>query len=169
MNLKSKVAVALLAGVTLVSAGGVIHVKQSEGLVYVSYPDPATKADPWTICYGHTGPEVKPGMKVTQAQCDKWLYEDIREAEYYVQRYVNVPLSQGEYDAYVSFVFNVGPGNFADSTMLRLLNSGDRVAACKQFPRWIYANKKVLNGLKVRRYEEQRMCLSFGKVVYNGR
>lgn len=165
MNLKTKVGAALVA-LSLVSVGGVYHVKQSEGISYVSYPDPGTGGAPWTICYGHTGPEVKPGMRVDQAQCDRWLDEDLRDAEYHVQRLVKISLTQGEYDAYVSFVFNVGPYNFAQSTMLRKLNAGDRVGACKEFPRWIYANKKVLNGLKVRRYEEQAMCLKFGKVVY---
>lgn len=165
MNLKTKVGAALVA-LSLVSVGGVYHVKQSEGISYVSYPDPATGGAPWTICYGHTGPEVKPGMRVDQAQCDRWLGEDLRDAEYHVQRLVKISLTQGEYDAYVSFVFNVGPYNFAQSTMLRKLNAGDRVGACKEFPRWVYANKKVLNGLKVRRYEEQAMCLKFGKVIY---
>lgn len=166
MNLKTKVAALLIGVGSLVSVGGYIHVQQSEGLSYVAYPDPGTGGKPWTICYGHTGPEVYPGLKVDQAQCDKWLAEDIADAEYHLKRLVKISLTQGEYDAYVSFIFNVGPYNFAQSTMLRKLNAGDRVGACKEFPRWVYANKKVLNGLKVRRYEEQRMCLSFGKVVY---
>ena len=162
---KVRIAAAVL-GASLVSAAGVAIIKSHEGLRYTAYPDPGTGAAPWTICYGHTK-GVRPGMTTTQAQCDQWLREDIAEAEKVVQATVRVQLTQGEYDSYVSFVFNAGANNWRNSTMLRLLNRGERVAACNQFPRWIYANKLELRGLKVRRYEEQHQCLSFGRMVYD--
>lgn len=168
MTVRAWVAAAVIGvSASLVSVGGYHHIKQSEGIHLTAYADPGTGGAPWTICYGHTGPEVYRGLRVTQAQCEAWLREDVMEAEAYVQRYVKVPLRQGEYDAYVSFVFNAGPDNFRTSTMLRLLNSGDRVGACKQFPRWKYANKMILQGLVVRRFAEQRMCLqATGSYVY---
>lgn len=167
MTVRAWVAAAVIGTASLVSVTGYHHIKESEGKHLVAYADPGTGGEPWTICYGHTGPEVRPGLRATEAQCEAWLREDVAKAERAVQRLVTVPLRHGEYDAYVSFVFNVGPRNFASSTMLRLLNSGDHVAACKQFPRWKYANKMVLQGLVVRRYAEQRMCLQLtGNYVY---
>lgn len=150
----------------LLSAAGVASVVSHEGLRYRAYPDPATGGAPWTICYGHTGPDVYPGLVVTQAQCDKWLAEDLKKAQDIVTSTVRVAIQQGEMDAYVSFVFNVGGGNWRSSTMLRLLNLGKRKEACDQFPRWIYANKKEMNGLKTRRYAERATCLSGGPYVY---
>lgn len=155
-----------VVGTLLVSAGGVAAVAQHEALRFTAYPDPATGGKPWTICYGHTGPEVVPGLTVSKAQCEKWLAEDLMKAQRVVTSTVKVPLTQGEVDAYVSFVFNVGGGNWRSSTLLRLLNQGKRKEACDQLPRWIYADKRVLNGLKVRRYEERAVCLSGGAYVH---
>lgn len=162
--MKARVAALLAAlalgvgGVTYVSTQGIEHTAEKEGLIYTAYPDPGTKGVPWTICYGHTK-GVKPGMRASQAQCEQWLAEDLYEAEKAVQRHVRVPLTQGQYDALVSFVFNVGEGQFRTSTLLRKLNQGDYKGACDQFPLWVYANKRVLNGLVKRRTEEQAMCL----------
>lgn len=150
----------------LLSAAGIAGVVSHEGLRYAAYPDPATGGAPWTICYGHTGPEVKPGLVVKQDQCDKWLAQDLMTAQRVVTSTVKVPLTQGEMDAYVSFVFNVGGGNWRSSTMLRLLNQGKRKEACDQLPRWIYANKKEMGGLKTRRYQERAVCLSGGAYVH---
>ncbi|ABK00175.1 endolysin [Xanthomonas phage Xop411] len=147
------------------SAAGVVAISSHEGLRYAAYPDPATHAAPWTICYGHTGPEVKPGLVATQSQCDKWLAEDLRKAEQQVRSVVKVRITQGELDAYTSFVYNAGIGNFRSSTMLKLINQGKRKEACDQFPRWSYANKIKLEGLAKRRYEERAMCLKGGKYV----
>ncbi|WWO60323.1 endolysin [Xanthomonas phage SB4] len=164
MSIKQRL-LALLAG-SLLSVAGLVHVMDSEGLHRTAYPDPGTGGAPWTICYGHTGKDVYPGLTVTQAQCEAWLVQDLREHERHVQRLVKVPLRQGEYDALVSFSFNVGPVNVGKSELLRRLNAGDRVGACGQYPRWIYANKQVLNGLKVRRFKEQTMCMQGGPYVW---
>lgn len=157
---------AFFLGTSLLSAAGIALIKSHEGRRYVAYPDPGTGGAPWTICYGHTK-GVYPGMVAEQNQCENWLAEDLADAEAVVQATAHVPLTQGEYDSYTSFVFNVGAGNWRKSTMLRLVNRGERIAACNQFPRWIYANKLELRGLKRRRFEEQRQCLSFGRIVYD--
>lgn len=165
MSVRQRVLAAFAA--LTISAAGVLAIKDREGLRYPAYPDPATRAAPYTICYGHTGPEVRLGMVADQAQCDLWLAQDIAVAERYLRKYVRVPLRQGQWDAYTSFVFNVGPENFRTSTMLRLLNAGDWVGSCKQFPRWSYANKMRMEGLVTRRYGEQTQCLnSYGPYVY---
>lgn len=155
-----------VAGGLLLSVGGIVAVSNHEGLRYAAYPDPATGGAPWTICYGHTGKDVKPGVVVKQAQCDKWLAEDLRIAQNVVTTTVRVPIQQGEMDAYTSFVYNVGGANWRSSTMLRLLNQGKRKEACDQFPRWVYANKIKLEGLATRRYAERATCLSGGAYVY---
>lgn len=165
-SIKARLVAGALA-VSLVSASGVALIKTHEGVRYTSYPDPGTGGAPWTICYGHTS-GVRPGMTATQAQCDRWLADDIRIAEGSVRKLVRVSLSQTEYDAYTSFVFNAGEHNFSNSTMLRLLNAGQHAAACNQFPRWVYADKRKLKGLVTRRYEEQALCLKPSRIVYNG-
>lgn len=157
----------IAAGGLLLSAAGVVAVSNHEGQRFAAYPDPATGGAPWTICFGHTGPEVKPGMVVSKSQCDKWLASDLRKAQDVITSTVRVPIQQGEMDAYVSFVFNVGGGNWRSSTMLRLLNQGKRKEACDQFPRWVYANKIKMEGLATRRYAERATCLSGGAYVYS--
>lgn len=156
---------AAVGGVTYISTTGIEHTASHEGLRYHAYPDPGTGGAPWTICYGHTR-GVRPGDTATQEQCEAYLAEDLYEAERALQELVDVPLRQGQYDAYVSFIFNAGQGNFRTSTMRRLLNEGDWRGSCNQFPRWKYANKRVLNGLVKRRYEEQALCLQEGPYVF---
>lgn len=151
-------------GATYLSQQGAEQINKHEGYALVAYPDPATKGEPYTICRGHTG-GVKKGQRATPEQCDRWFAEDLYRAERAVQRHVRVPLRQGQYDAYVSFVFNVGETNFRKSTMLRLVNEGRWQASCYQFPRWKYANKLVLQGIVVRRYEEKNLCLKEGPYV----
>lgn len=150
----------------LLSGAGVVALVSHEGLEYKAYPDPGTGGAPWTICYGHTGPDVKPGMVVKQNMCDAWLGQDLRKAQNVVTSTVRVPLTQGEMDAYVSFVYNVGGANWRSSTLLKLLNQGKRKEACDQLPRWVYANKRELKGLKTRRYAERATCLSGGAYVH---
>ncbi|WWO60268.1 lysin [Xanthomonas phage SB3] len=165
MNLKAKLAA--LVAASLLSVAGLTHIKDSEGLRLKAYPDPATGGAPWTICWGHTGPEVYPGLVVTREQCEVWLREDTLKAERGVKRLIRKPIRQGEYDAMVSFVFNVGEGNLQRSTLLQKFNRGDRVGACHQYPYWKYANKMVLEGLVIRRFKERDMCMLKGPYIYD--
>jgi lysozyme len=166
---KRTVGVALGAALvgSLLSIGGVALVQKHEGLRYAAYPDPGTGGAPYTICYGHTK-GVRPGMVATHDQCTQWLREDLMEAELAVRKYVKTPLTQNEYDVYTSFVFNAGAENFRTSTMLKLINQKRWTEACNQLPRWVYADKRKLNGLVKRRYEERVLCIKPSKVVYHG-
>lgn len=112
----------------------------------------------WTIGYGHTD-GVKPGDQITLAQADAWLAEDIAAAEKAVNTWVTVPLSQGQFDALCSFVFNIGRTAFASSVLLKKLNGGDVVRAADEFLRWVHAGPKALKGLKRRRAEERALFL----------
>lgn len=149
----------IAAIVVAVSAAGVGLVSKFEGTVYKAYADPAHGWAVPTICTGHTA-GVKRGDTATKAQCDTWLAQDLNDAATVVRKLSKVNLTQGELDAYTSFVFNVGQGNFASSTLLRKLNAGYRKEACDQLLRWDYAAGIKLAGLTKRRAAERTLCLS---------
>lgn len=110
-----------------------------------------------TIGYGHTGPEVVPGLTWTQQQALQQLEEDVCWASDAVIRFVQVPLNQNQFDALTSFVFNVGAGHFEGSTLLHLLNTGDYAGAAAQFGKWIYAGANISSGLVNRRKTEANL------------
>ena len=89
----------------------------------------------WTIGVGHTG-GVKEGDRATDAQIWQWLTDDLKIAEDCINKLVKVELTQNQFDALVSFVFNVGIGAFGRSTMLKVLNMGNYEEAARQFDRW---------------------------------
>lgn len=136
------------------SQAGIDLIKQFEGLELTAYPDPGTGGEPWTIGYGHTG-GVKPGDTVTEAEAEELLRQDLEKFEDCVNAYVSVPITQSQFDALVSFAFNVGCGALKSSTLLRLLNNGDTEAAAAQFGRWNKAAGRVLAGLTRRRGAER--------------
>jgi lysozyme len=133
-------------------AEGMDLTEDAEGCVLTAYPDPGTGAEPWTIGYGHTGPDVRPGMTITMDDAADLLRDDIRKAEAQVKRLVQVQLNQHQYDALVDFEFNTG--RLATSTMLRLVNAGDMAGADNEFQKWVYAAGHVLPGLVKRRHAE---------------
>ena len=132
-------------------------IKKHEGLRLEAYLP--TPNDVWTIGYGHTH-TAKQGQKITEAQAEALLRKDITWAEEAVNKSVVVPLTQNQFDALVSFVFNVGAGAFGSSTLLRLLNSKDYEGAANQFLRWNKQKGVVLKGLTKRREEERKLFLS---------
>jgi lysozyme len=134
--------------------------ESAEGCRLKSYPDPGTGGAPWTIGYGHTGPEVYEGMEITHDQAVEYLKQDIKSAEEAVKRLVKVPLTQNQYDALVDFAFNAGAGNLQHSTLLRLLNDEDYEGASQEFGKWNKAGGKVLAGLTARRENESKLFLA---------
>lgn len=135
------------------SDAGFALTQQFEGCRLNAYQD---SVGVWTIGFGHTA-GVLPGMSCTQQQAEEWLKADIHWAENAVNQYVTAALTQGEFDALVDFVFNLGVGNFVHSTLLRLLNSEDYDGAADEFPKWNRAGGKILPGLTARRLAEQEM------------
>lgn len=129
---------------------GLELIKTYEGLRLKAYQD---SVGVWTIGYGHTR-TAKPGMTITAEEAEALLRQDLADAEKAVTRLVKVPLNDNQYSALVSFVFNLGSGNFAMSTLLKKINSGDIAGAAKEFKRWNRAGKKVLAGLVRRRDAE---------------
>lgn len=135
------------------SERGLQFIKEHEGCVLAAYPDPATGGDPWTIGVGRAH-GVKPGDTCTEEQAMQWLAEDVREAEKAIERLVTVDLTQDQFDAVVSLIFNIGVGNFGRSTLLAMLNAGKFDLAAEQFPRWNRAAGRVMAGLTKRRHAE---------------
>ena len=136
-----------------ISKAGLDLIKQFEGLHLKAYRCPAGVP---TIGYGHTA-GVAMGQTITQQQADDYLRRDVRQFERAVSRLVSVPLTQGQFDALVSFAFNLGEGALAQSTLLRLLNAGDYAGAAAQFDRWNKAGGRVLPGLVRRRAAERAL------------
>lgn len=135
------------------SAAGVELIKQFEGLRLQSYQD---SVGVWTIGYGHTR-TAGPNQRISTDEAHRLLIQDVIDHEAHIKRLVKVPLSQGEFDALSSWVFNLGGGSLAGSTLLLKLNAGDYAGAASEFPRWNKAGGKVLAGLTRRRAAERKM------------
>lgn len=133
---------------------GIELLKQFEGLRLAAYDDGGGVQ---TVGFGHAGPDVYPGLTIDEDEAIRLLRSDLATAEQCVDESVEVEISQSEFDALVSFVFNVGCGAFKSSTLLRLLNSGNKEAAAQQFSRWNKDNGKVLAGLTKRRAAEAEL------------
>jgi lysozyme len=142
------------------SANGVGMIKRFEGLELEAYQD---IAGIWTVGYGHTGPDVQPGMRISERDAEELLKQDLRPAEENVSRLVRVPLNQNEFDALISFVYNVGAGGFGKSTARRRLNSGDRIGAADALTWWNKATVagvlREVTGLTRRRAAERALFL----------
>ena len=126
-----------------VNPAGVELVKRFEGLRLFAYLCPAGV---WTIGYGHTGADVRPKQQITQERAEMLLDMDLDEAAAAVAKHVTVPLSDNQFAALASFVFNLGEGAFKKSTLLRRLNDGNYRAVPEELAKW---NKITQNGQKV--------------------
>lgn len=113
----------------------------------------------WTIGWGHTD-RVQPGDTCTQAQADAWFIADTQNACTTVMRTVDLALTQNEFDALVSLCFNIGGGNFRSSTLAKVLNAGNIMAAADQFLVWNHIGGAVSPGLTRRREAERTLFLT---------
>ena len=141
-------------------------IRHFESCALRSYPDPATKGAPYTIGYGATGREIGPGVVWTQERADARLIGDVAQREADANNAIRVPVTQGQYDAFVSLLYNVGHGSAtrngivrlksgAPSTLLAQLNAGDYAGCSEQFLRWVSPGSRVELGLLKRRMAEQ--------------
>lgn len=134
---------------------GIDLVKEFEGCKLQAYHCPAGVL---TIGYGHTY-NVSPVDAITQEQADKFLEEDLQKAINAVKGYVSVPLNENQFSALVSFVYNVGAGQFKYSTLLGHLNFKKYQAAADELLRWVHSRGEVLPGLVRRREAERQLFL----------
>lgn len=157
------------------SAKGIALMHSFEDLRLRAYPDPQSGGDPWSIGWGNTqyadGRKVRRGDVITKQQADDEFAFDLIEFEAMVNDAVTVPLTQGQFDALVSIVYNVGPGSRyksgilklndgRPSTLLRKLNAGDYKGAADQFDLWISRGTPAEKGLRRRRAAEKALFLS---------
>ena len=145
-----------------ISQEGIALIKVFEGCKLESY---LCAAGVWTIGYGHTK-MVEEGQEITQEEADNILLNDLEIYEEAVLKAVEVPLHQHQFDALVSWTFNLGGANLNASTMLKVINKGEYEDVPAQIKRWNKAGGKVLQGL-IRRREAEALLFD-GKDWENG-
>ena len=146
------------------SQKGVDFIKSHEALRLKAYQD---SKGVWTIGWGHTK-NVHPGDVITREQAEQFIRDDFA----WVERILNADLvsgrdkplvTQNEYDALCSLVFNIGSQAYLDSTVRRKIKQGDKMAAAHAFGMWVYSNHKFVQGLANRRADEVRLFLQSGQ------
>ncbi|WP_427183611.1 lysozyme [Bordetella bronchialis] len=146
------------AGAGALAIAGVL-VSHFEGRENVPYLDPVGV---WTVCEGHTGPDVIPGKRYSDAECDALKAADLGEADAAVRRLVKVPITDWQRAALIDFTFNLGAGRLASSTLLKKINAGDYAGACAEYDAWVKGRVngqlKTLPGLQNRRDADQWVC-----------
>ena len=156
-NVLQWVAIILLAiGIAILmklGERGTEILKYFEGCKLTAYQD---SVGVWTIGYGHTK-GVYNGMTITQEEAEQMLLTELEEYEGYIENMVTVPLTQNQFDALVVWIYNLGPTNFKNSTLLKELNAGNYNAAGQEITRWNKAGGKVLAGLVKRREAEAEL------------
>ena len=145
------------------SIAGIEAIARHEGLRLKAYPDPATGGEPWTIGYGHTSaaglPKVYRGMVITKERAREILANDLVKFENAVENCLTVNPTQNQFDAMVSLCFNIGPANFAKSSVLKFHNGRQFEKAAGAFALWNKAAGKVMAGLTARRAAERALYL----------
>ena len=129
-----------------------------EGLRQTAYPDPATRGNPWTICYGHTG-HVTPGDRASISECKVLLLADLDRADTAIESCLHVQMPETREVAVLSLAHNIGAGGVCKSSVVRELNAGNVRAACDAFLLYNRAAGFVMPGLTNRREQERRLCL----------
>lgn len=125
------------------------------GVKYTPYKDVAGVL---TVCYGYAGKEIQLGKTYTKTECLNLLQEDLTKIRRVVDPMIKVQIDDNTRAAIYSFVYNVGPGAFSRSKMLRKLNAGDITEACDEMKCWTFAGGKQWQGLINRRETENAVC-----------
>ena len=149
------------------SQRGINLIKRHEGVILHSYLCPAGVI---SIGWGHTGSDVKKGMIITEEEAENLLKKDLKKIEdklNFSLEHDNITLNQNQFDACISFIFNLGFSAFIFSTLYKKLKQGDYAGASAEFPKWIYITKTdpetgerfklKLKGLEQRRKAEQEL------------
>lgn len=143
-----------------ISQNGLNLIEHFEGLRLASYQD---SVGVWTIGYGTTcypsGQPVRKGETCTVEQANSFIAHDVAKFAAGVTNLVKVPVNQNQFDALVSFSYNLGLGALGGSTLLKKLNAKDYVGASNEFTKWNKAGGKVLDGLTLRRQSEHNLFI----------
>lgn len=149
-----------------ISPEGLALIKQWEAFIPFAYDDfdpprNRRKIKPGDVVrgtltkgYGHTGPDVKPGDTISEAEASALLQRDLASVEGAVERLVKVPLTDNQFGALCAFVLNIGEGAFGGSTLLKKLNAGDYAAVPKELMKWVTSKGRRMQGLVNRRAAE---------------
>lgn len=151
-GLKKKIIGAISAGAFAIAS---VLIAEFEGVKYEPYYDVVGVL---TVCYGHTGPDIMLGKTYTEAECQALLNKDLRKTAAQIDPYIEANIPDTMRAALYSFAYNVGAGNFKTSTLLYLVNQGEKEKACAQLKRWVYAGGQKWNGLINRRQVEYEVC-----------
>ena len=146
----------IVIGALTLSASALVGIAVHEGYRGEAYIP--VKGDVPTIGFGTTA-GVKSGDRIEPVQALVRKLQDVQKFEGALKQCVRVPLHQYEYDAFLSLAFNIGPGAFCGSTLVRRLNAGDYAGACAEILRWDRFRGEPLRGLTLRRQAENRQCL----------
>ena len=137
----------------MISDKGINLIREFEGYSSHAYQD---VGGVWTIGYGHTK-NVHEGDIISSAQAEALLVKELKQYENYVNDLVEVPLFKYQFDALVSWTYNLGPTNLKNSTMLALLNKGRYDLVPDEMRKWNKVNGTVVEGLVIRRDKEARL------------
>lgn len=137
------------------SAAGLVAIAMFEGYQAAPYKD---TGGVWTDGFGNTK-NVSPQKSVTVPQALKQLDENTKATQAAISKCVTGKLTQGQFDALVSFAYNVGTKAACESTAVKRFNEGRPVDGCNELSRWVYVNGKKVAGLAARREQERHMCL----------
>lgn len=138
-----------------ISGAALVGIAMHEGYVPHAYQDPVGI---WTIGFGETA-GVKPGQTTTPIRAMVQMLDSANAIAKGMVACIHVPIAQHEFDAYLSFTYNVGAGAFCRSTLAKKLNEGKYEEACAELKKWVYAGGKPLPGLVNRREQEYKKCM----------
>jgi len=136
-----------------ISEDGLELIKKFEGCETSAYQD---SVGVWTIGFGHTK-GVEEGQTCSIEDAESMLADEMDEYEGYINNMVKVELQQHEFDSLVAWVYNLGPTNLSESTMLKVLNGGQFDRVPDEMNRWTRAGGEILEGLVRRRQAESLM------------
>jgi len=153
LSLRNKIIAAASGGALAIAAA---MIPALEGDEHKPYQD---ITGVWTVCYGHTGPDIIRSKNYTESECKTLLDKDLQPFSRSVARSVKVPATEYQKAALITFSYNVGISAFEKSTLLKDLNAKRYQQACNGLRNWVYAGGKKWQGLINRREVEREVCL----------
>lgn len=154
-SLRNKIAAALGGGAIAIATAMLSGKDGLEGREYVPYRDVVGVL---TVCDGHTGSDIVPGKRYSDAECDALTRGDLHRIARQVDPHIKVSTTETQRAAIYSWAYNVGASAAINSTLLKKLNARDYAGACSELKRWVYAGGQKWRGLMNRRDVEYEVC-----------
>lgn len=160
LPLRNKIVGAMGAGALAIATAMLSGHDGLEGRAYLAYRDVVGVL---TVCDGHTGADIIPGKRYTDAECDALTRRDLQQIAHELTPHIHVPASETQLAALYSFAYNVGVPTVIRSTLLAKLNAQHYNDACDELHRWVFAGGKRWKGLMNRRDVEHWVCIWSGR------